>query len=74
MNLFQTAPSVAGDVEETQALMYCDTCHHLRDRHDAIDLRYCAATLKMALTRRCICREEKVEFLPPVPPAPAATA
>jgi hypothetical protein len=33
----------------------CSTCPHLLDRHDALALRYCAATMASALTRGCIC-------------------
>jgi hypothetical protein len=34
----------------------CDVCRHTGASHDAIGLRFCAATLNGALTRGCICR------------------
>ena len=33
----------------------CDVCDHAQTEHDPIALRYCAAILANALTRRCIC-------------------
>ena len=33
----------------------CDTCPHGLGTHDAISLRFCAATRAAALTRGCVC-------------------
>jgi hypothetical protein len=33
----------------------CATCPHANERHDAIALRFCAATMVQALNRGCIC-------------------
>ena len=34
----------------------CSTCPHPLEQHDAIALRYCAATMAAALGRGCICQ------------------
>lgn len=34
----------------------CDMCSHPVEFHDAIALRYCAATASSALSRGCMCR------------------
>lgn len=34
----------------------CDACAHLLREHDALGVRFCAATTATALTRGCICR------------------
>ena len=33
----------------------CETCPHPLGAHDAISLRFCAATLAAALPRGCVC-------------------
>jgi hypothetical protein len=33
----------------------CEMCPHALSAHDAISLRFCAATLAAALTRGCVC-------------------
>jgi hypothetical protein len=33
----------------------CPVCPHPIVAHDAVDMRYCRATIANALTRRCIC-------------------
>lgn len=34
----------------------CDSCPHPTPAHDRVARRYCEATMRAALTRRCICR------------------
>lgn len=34
----------------------CPSCPHRVEDHDAIGLRYCAATLQMTMTRGCVCK------------------
>jgi hypothetical protein len=33
----------------------CDSCPHPTALHDQVARRYCEATMRAALTRRCIC-------------------
>jgi hypothetical protein len=40
----------------TSTLVLCRSCPHAQDVHDAIALRYCAATRETTLSRGCICR------------------
>ena len=62
MNTVRTGPSVGDEVEESadgQTVM-CSACRHPQQAHDATAARYCAATMQMGLSRRCICRGEVV--------------
>ncbi len=34
----------------------CDTCSHLREFHDVVASRYCAASASNALSRGCVCK------------------
>jgi hypothetical protein len=58
-------PPTPGDdaeqVEDAQASTYCSACPHPQDAHDASAVRYCAATLQMVTSRRCICRGDLVD-------------
>jgi hypothetical protein len=38
------------------ATAQCSVCVHPRDAHDAIAMRFCAATTAHALARGCACR------------------
>jgi hypothetical protein len=40
----------------TQTVVLCRSCPHAQDVHDAIALRYCAATHETTISRGCICR------------------
>jgi hypothetical protein len=39
----------------------CESCRHPTAVHDRVARRYCDATLRMALPRRCICRADMVD-------------
>lgn len=39
----------------------CDSCPHPTAAHDRIARRYCEATMRAALTRRCICRGDMID-------------
>jgi hypothetical protein len=34
----------------------CDMCSHLRESHDVVAARYCAASASSALSRGCVCK------------------
>jgi hypothetical protein len=36
----------------------CAVCPHFWNAHDAIAVRFCAATMARALTRGCVCRDQ----------------
>jgi hypothetical protein len=64
MKHLRTVRTVGDDVEQiedAQAITYCSSCPHPQDAHDAIAVRYCAATLHMVISRHCICRGDKVD-------------
>jgi hypothetical protein len=55
--------AVIADVDEVtdaQSAGGCSACPHPVATHDAIAARFCAATLQMALDRRCVCPDEVV--------------
>jgi hypothetical protein len=56
MNFAELAASPISDVDSSEATALCGSCPHPMHVHDAISLRYCAATSSTALTRGCICR------------------
>jgi hypothetical protein len=39
----------------------CDSCPHPTAVHDRVARRYCEATMRAALTRRCICRGDMID-------------
>jgi hypothetical protein len=39
----------------------CDSCPHPTAVHDRVAQRYCEATMRAALTRRCICRGDMID-------------
>ncbi|HEY5247477.1 MAG TPA: RGCVC family protein, partial [Dermatophilaceae bacterium] len=49
------AAQLAADTESRDADGSCPVCAHAVDQHDALALRFCAATLSRALTRGCLC-------------------
>jgi hypothetical protein len=55
-------PSGAGTV--------CDSCPHPLAIHDCIALRYCEATRRMVLPRRCICPGDAIDAKPNPTSAP----
>ena len=64
MNTVRTGPTGGDqveDIEDAQTITYCSACPHPQDLHDATAARYCAATLQMVLSRRCICRGDTVD-------------
>ena len=46
---------------DLKAEAYCSCCPHPVGRHDQVARRYCEATMRLALTRRCICRGDMVD-------------
>ncbi|HSY15272.1 MAG TPA: RGCVC family protein [Jatrophihabitantaceae bacterium] len=48
--------SSSSSLVAADSVLTCDCCPHHVDAHDATALRYCAATLKNATRRGCICR------------------
>jgi hypothetical protein len=54
----QSPNSVEPPVENS---MICDSCPHPTAVHDRVARRYCEATQRTALTRRCICRGDMVD-------------
>lgn len=58
MNSVQTAPTVADDIETAKPAAQGACCAHAQQAHDAIALRYCAATLEAGSSRGCICRSD----------------
>jgi hypothetical protein len=48
----------------------CDSCPHPVAIHDRIALRYCEATLRMMLPRRCICPGDAIDAKPDPTSAP----
>jgi hypothetical protein len=64
MKHFPTVRTVGDEfeqIEDTQAITYCNACPHPQDAHDATAVRYCAATLQLVISRRCICRGDMVD-------------
>jgi hypothetical protein len=54
----QLSPPVSQPALETTEVAEharCPMCEHDVENHDAISLRYCAATASGALSRTCIC-------------------
>ncbi len=49
-----------GQRGEPTSLAYCSSCPHDYAGHDATAVRYCAATLDMAISRGCVCRVDPV--------------
>jgi hypothetical protein len=49
-------PEITEASTATEAADLCAACGHPSANHDTTGLRYCAATVKSALTRGCICR------------------
>jgi hypothetical protein len=47
------AAQLAPDAEAAEGS--CPVCAHAVDQHDALALRFCAATLSRTLTRGCMC-------------------
>jgi hypothetical protein len=48
---------VTGTARDGAHVLGCDMCPHPVGDHDAISLRFCAATSEHALSRSCICRK-----------------
>jgi len=61
LRIVRTVGVLPEQSEDAQAVNYCSVCPHPEEIHDPIAVRYCAATLDMVLSRRCICRGAMVD-------------
>lgn len=50
-----TVDTEAGDLKE-KVVELCATCGHRQADHDALGIRFCAATMNSSLSRGCICK------------------
>lgn len=50
-----TASPIATPARTAPSEAACEMCPHALSAHDAISLRFCAATRAAALTRGCVC-------------------
>lgn len=49
-------PTTAESATTIDDALICEACQHPVDAHDALGLRFCAATVAAELSRGCICR------------------
>jgi hypothetical protein len=58
MSVIEIAPAAGDTATDPQpdSQEHCPACAHLRDAHDAIGTRFCAATIAGELARGCACR------------------
>lgn len=49
-------PTTAESAATIDDALFCEACQHPVDAHDALGLRFCAATVAAELPRGCICR------------------
>jgi hypothetical protein len=51
--------TVSESTQELESSSSCAACSHSLDFHDAIGIRFCAATTDQHLERNCICKGEQ---------------
>lgn len=61
MKPLHSADTAGDEIDDTDAVVICDACPHPQDLHDAMSLRYCAATIRAALSRGCLCQGELID-------------